>query len=93
MEAIWLLLGSFVLVIAIGSLALAIFGIHFQDALSMAFTAVTLSGPLMHVSDPYFGGFAGLGTVDYGILSVLMLVGRIEASIFFALFLKTLWRG
>ncbi|MFC3051058.1 TrkH family potassium uptake protein [Kordiimonas pumila] len=92
-EAVWLLLGSFILVMAIGALVLAIFGVHFQDALSMAFSAMTLSGPLVSLTDPYFPGYAGLQNSDYITLCVLMLIGRIEASIFLALFSRALWRG
>lgn len=92
-EAVWLLLGSFVLILALGSLALAVLGVHFQDALSMSFTALTLSGPLVSVADPNFGGFSGLRDADYAILSTLMLVGRIESSLLLALFAKSLWRG
>jgi len=92
-EAVWLLLGSFVLVLAMGSLALAILGVHFQDALSMSFTALTLSGPLTSVADPLFGGFSGLRDADYAILTILMMVGRVETSLLLALFAKSLWRG
>ncbi len=92
-NAIWLLLGSFVLVTALGATSLAVLGIHFQDALTLAFTAMTLSGPLATSADPEFAGYATLAQVDYLILSVLMLVGRIEAPIFMALFAKALWRG
>ncbi len=92
-EAVWLLLGGFVFVLAIGTLLLAVLGIHFQDALTMAFSALTLSGPVIDVVDPAFGGFAGLQTPDYIILSVLMMIGRIEVSLFLALFSKALWRG
>jgi trk system potassium uptake protein TrkH len=92
-EAVWLLLGSFVLVLSVGALLLAVLGIHFQDALSMAFTALTLSGPLVSVTDPFFGGFVGLTEADYLILSGLMLVGRVETSLLLALFAKSLWRG
>jgi trk/ktr system potassium uptake protein len=92
-EAIWLLLGSFVLVLVGGSLALAVLGVHFQDALSMSFTALTLSGPLITVADPLFGGFVGLRDADYFILTVLMMVGRVETSLLLALFAKSLWRG
>ncbi len=92
-EAVWLLLGSFVLVFIIGSLALAIFGVHMQTAISLAFSALTLSGPLINIADPHFAGFSGLRTADYTILSVLMLIGRVEASIFLALLAKSLWRG
>ncbi|PCI64500.1 MAG: hypothetical protein COB37_01395 [Kordiimonadales bacterium] len=92
-EAVWLLLGSFVLALATGSLLLAILGVHFQDALAMSFTALTLSGPLISVTDPLFGGFAALRDADYAILTFLMLVGRVEASLMLALFAKSLWRG
>jgi len=91
--AVWLLLGSFMLVLAFGSIALAMLGLHFQDALSMAFTALTLSGPLITVTDPLFVGFSGLKDADYFILSILMLFGRVETSLLLALFAKSLWRG
>jgi len=92
-NAIWLLLGSFILIMALGVVCLAVFGIHFQDALTLSFTAITLSGPLAVSADPEFAGYASLAQIDYLILSVLMLVGRIEAPIFMALFAKALWRG
>lgn len=92
-NAIWLLLGSFVLIMALGVTCLAVLGIHFQDALTLSFTAMTLSGPLAISADPEFAGYASLAQIDYLILSVLMLVGRIEAPIFMALFAKALWRG
>lgn len=92
-NAVWLLLGSFVLITALGAICLAVLGIHFQDALTLAFTAMTLSGPLAISADPEFAGYASLAQIDYLILSVLMLVGRIEAPIFMAIFAKALWRG
>ncbi len=92
-NAIWLLLGSFVLITALGAMSLAVLGIHFQDALTLAFTAMTLSGPLATSADPEFAGYASLAQIDYLILSILMLIGRIEAPIFMAIFAKALWRG
>ena len=92
-EAVWLLLGGFVFILAIGTVLLGILGIHFQDALSMSFSALTLSGPIIDIVDPAFGGFTGLRDPDYFILSFLMMIGRIEVSLFFALFSKALWRG
>ena len=80
----------FVLVLAGGSLSLAILGLHFQDALTLAFTSLTLSGPLAEVIDPTFIGFGSLNTADYGVLTVLMLIGRIESSLFLALFASKL---
>lgn len=92
-DAIWLLLGSFVLIMAAGATALAVLGIHFQDALTLAFTAMTLSGPLATSADPGFAGYGSLAQVDYVILSLLMLIGRVEAPIFMAIFARALWRG
>jgi Trk-type K+ transport system membrane component len=91
--AIWLLLGSFVLIITAGAIALAVLGVQFEDAVALAFTAMTLSGPLIIGSDPTFAGFDTLNQSDYLILSILMLIGRVEASLFMAVFAKALWRG
>ncbi|TNE65853.1 MAG: TrkH family potassium uptake protein [Alphaproteobacteria bacterium] len=92
-EAVWLLLGAFVLVLVFGAVAFAVLGVHFQTALSMSYTALTLSGPLIGLADPHFTGFSGLRDVDYALLSALMLVGRVEASVVIALFARSFWRG
>ena len=92
-DAVWLLLGSFVLITAIGAICLAVLGIDFQSALTLAFTAMTLSGPLISGADPVFPGYGSLTDADYVILTILMLVGRIEASLFMAILAKSLWRG
>lgn len=92
-DAIWLLVGSFVLIMAFGAISLAVLGIHIQDALTLAFTAMTLSGPLATSADPGFAGYMSLSQADYLILSLLMLIGRVETSIFMAIFARALWRG
>lgn len=92
-EAVWLLIGSFVFIMALGATALAILGLSFQEALALAFSAMTLSGPLAYAADPSFPGYGSLNQADYFILSWLMLIGRLEASLFMALFAKALWRG
>jgi Trk-type K+ transport system membrane component len=92
-EAVWLLIGGFVLTLIAGCLALAVMGIDFQSALAMALSALTLSGPLVNMIDPYFSGFSGLTEPDYLFLTVLMLIGRVEASLFLALLARSFWRG
>lgn len=92
-DAVWLLLGSFVAVMAVGAIALAVLGIHIQDALTLAFTAMTLSGPLAVSADAGFAGYESLAHTDYYILSLLMLIGRVETSVFMAIFARALWRG
>jgi len=44
------------------------------------------------LTDTDFAGFQGLLAQDYTVLSLLMLVGRLEVSIFLALLTKALWR-
>ncbi len=92
-EAVWLLLGAFVLVLIAGSLALAVMGVDFQSALAMSISALTSSGPIVNLLDPYFSGFSGLTEVDYVILLILMLIGRVEATLFLVLFARAFWRG
>ncbi len=92
-DTIWLLLGGFVSLFVAASLVLAILGIGFQEAIALSLSSLTLSAPLAGVIDPYFPGFSGLHDADYIVLSVLMLVGRVEASLFLALFARSMWRG
>ncbi|NVJ99105.1 MAG: TrkH family potassium uptake protein [Alphaproteobacteria bacterium] len=92
-NAVWLLIGAFVLTLVVGTLCLAVLGIEFQTSLAMAASSLTLSGPLANHIDPYFVGFSGLRDADYAILSILMLVGRLEATLFLAFFAKSFWRG
>ena len=92
-EAIWLLLGAFIFTMALGATALAILGLSFQEALALAFASMTLSGPIAFAADPAFPGYDSLNQADYFILSCLLVVGRLEASLCMALFAKALWRG
>jgi Trk-type K+ transport system membrane component len=92
-EAVWLLLGGFVFLFCMGALTLGILGISFQEAVALTLSSLTLSAPLAGVIDPYFPGFSGLRDGDYVLLSFLMLIGRVEASLFLALFAKSMWRG
>lgn len=92
-EAVWLVVGGFVLMFVLGVLTLAIFGIRFQEAVALTISSLALSGPAAFAIDPYFPGYSGMHDHDYIVLSILMLVGRVEASLFLALFAKSLWRG
>ncbi|RMB08767.1 potassium transporter TrkG [Eilatimonas milleporae] len=92
MHAVWQLIASFILMLAAGSLLLAIMGLHFRDALAMSFAMLSLSGPLVALLDPLFAGFAGLRDAEYGILILLMIAGRVETAVFFAFLLRSLGR-
>ncbi|WP_191253309.1 TrkH family potassium uptake protein [Kordiimonas sediminis] len=91
-ESVWLLFGSFMIAMVFICIVFAVFGMHFQDAIVLAFTGLTLSGPLATSIDPTFAGFSGLADLDYLILSFVMLFGRVEMSVFMALLARTFWQ-
>ncbi len=92
MEATWLLIGGLTIAFILGTLWLAIFSVDFQSAVAMTITTLTLSGPMIALVDPYFPGFVSLQSADYVILSVLAVIGRVEASLFMAFLARTFWR-
>lgn len=92
MEAVWLLGSSFLAMIAMGTLMLAILGLELQEALSMAIAAATTSGHLVDVLAPSFPGFAGLDTAEYIILSGLMFFGKFETTLIMGLLVRSVWR-
>ncbi len=93
LQAVWLLVAGFLLFLVVGTLLLAIQGLGFQTSFLLALTSLTTSGPLMYLMDIDFTGYNGLLPQDYTVLSILMLVGRLEVSIFLALLTKAIWRS
>jgi len=91
-EALWLSLAGFVVTVIVGCLLLAVMGISFQHAVALSISAITSSGPSIFTMDPQFYGFSGLTDPDYVILSLLMIIGRIEISVMLALFAKAIWQ-
>lgn len=92
MEAVWLLGSSFLAMIAMGTLLLAVLGLELQESLSMAIAAATTSGHLVDVLAPSFPGFAGLDPAEYVILSILMFFGKFETTLIMGLMVRSIWR-
>lgn len=92
MEAVWLLGSTFLVMIAGGTLLLAMLGLDLQESLSMAVAAATTSGHLVDVMAPTFPGFAGLDPAEYVILSVLMFFGKFETTLIMGLMVRSVWR-
>jgi len=92
-DAIWLLVASSVLAAITGTLLYAIVSWSIVDALHLAITALTLSAPLMDFLSPGFAGLHSFGDFELLLTAILNLIGRIEASVFLALFVWQLWRG
>ena len=91
-DAVWLLGSGFLLLIVFGTVALAVLGVPFEEALPMAVASSTTTGPLVEFISPSFPGYAHLMLPEYAVLSFLMLFGRIEVSILLGLMVRALWR-
>lgn len=91
LDAIWLMAGGGILVLILGCLALAISGISLEQAFALAFTNLVLAGSGAELINPGVSGYTALTNLDYFVLTVLMIVGRLETAIVFALFSYRFW--
>ena len=86
--------GLFVLYIGThgaGTLLLAALGHDFITSASAAIAAMSSIGPGLGAVGPA-GNYGGLGTVEQAVLSVLMLLGRLEFYTLLILFIPETWR-
>lgn len=91
-DAVYLLLGGFTLSLLFGSLMLGVQGVSFEDSIALALASLALAGPTVEFFMSDTLGYTALTNSDYLILTVLMLIGRLEATVFLAIFTKSLWR-
>ncbi|WP_346432656.1 TrkH family potassium uptake protein [Pseudohoeflea coraliihabitans] len=92
-RAVFLFLSSFLALWAIGSIALAATGLDFVTATSGSLTAVANLGPGLGDLIGPAGNFAILNNPAKIILSVLMLMGRLEILVMLVLFSPLFWRA
>lgn len=92
MNAVWLLVVGFLMAFVFGTVLLSIFSHPVEDSVAMTVAALTSSGPLAELISPNFPGFSMLGAVEYFILSMLMLFGRLETSLVIILTARFFWR-
>ncbi len=92
-ELAWVFLMLFLMAITVVSLALALLDIQFEDAFALAIASLTNTGPIyMALGDPA-AHYATLSDTALGIISVAMVLGRVEALAFIALLNPDYWRN
>ncbi|WND02319.1 potassium transporter TrkG [Temperatibacter marinus] len=92
LHAVWLLVAGFLITFVLGSVLLSIFGNPVEDSVAMTIAALTTSGDLVTIVSPYFPGYYGLEAAEYYILSLIMLIGRLDTTLIFILFAGIFWR-
>ncbi len=92
-ELAWVFLMLFLMAITVVALGLAMLGIQFENAFALAIASLTNTGPLyMALGDPT-AHYAALPDPALGIISVAMVLGRVEALAFIALLNPDYWRN
>jgi trk system potassium uptake protein TrkH len=90
LEGVWIYFFLYLLSLVTASLALSSMGIDFLSALSSAASALGNVGPALGPTGPA-SDFASLPGPAKGVLSLLMLLGRLEFYSFLVLFLPEFW--
>lgn len=81
----------FIIVVVIGTTALAATGLSFDTAFGCCISAISNTGPGFGEAGPYFN-FSTLPAVSKWILSGLMLIGRLEIYTVLLMFTVKFWR-
>ncbi len=88
--SIWMYFFAYTFTLAFGMVLLGAVGLDFSSALIGSAAALSNMGPLLDLSGSRFG-YADMNGVQLFILSVLMVLGRIEILVAFAAFTPSLW--
>jgi trk system potassium uptake protein len=89
----WIFFMLFILSLAAVMLALAATGLPFEEALILAVSALTTTGPLAEVAGEVPISYGMLGDAAKLILAAAMILGRIETLVLIALFNPAFWRS
>jgi len=90
--SIWMYFFGYTLVFSFGITALAASGLDFIHAVSAAASALSNTGPLLAATNPEIA-YADMNVLSLVILTIVMLLGRIEILAVFALFAPSFWRS
>ncbi|GAA6178915.1 potassium transporter TrkG [Shimia sp. NS0008-38b] len=88
----WVFFMLFALSLAVIATLLALMGNTFQEALILAISALTTTGPLTQVAGEFPIAISSLGFGEKIILCIAMIVGRLEALAIIALISPDLWQ-
>lgn len=93
MSSVMSFFGVFVLALGLFAVALGLTGLDFTTALSGAATAIANVGPGLGDTIGPAGNFATLNDAAKWILTLAMLLGRLELLVVLVLFLPRFWRA
>lgn len=91
-ELAWVFLMLFLMAITVVALLLALLGTPFENAFALAIASLTNTGPVYMALGDASAHYAGLSDPALTILSVAMVLGRVEALAFIALLNPDYWR-
>ncbi len=90
--SIWMYFFGYTLVFALGIIALGASGLEFTQAVSAGASALSNTGPLLAATNPEIS-YGDMNTLSISILTVIMLLGRIEILAVFAVVAPSFWRN
>ncbi len=91
-ELAWVFLMLFLMAIVVVALALSLLDINFENAFALAIASLTNTGPLYMALNDSAAHYASLPDPALDILSVAMVVGRVETLALISLLNPDYWR-
>lgn len=92
-ELAWVFLMLFLMAITVVTLALAALDIRFANALALAIASLTNTGPVYQALGDPAAHYRTLSDAALAIISLAMILGRVEALAFIALLNPDYWRN
>jgi len=89
--SVWMYFFGYTLVFAAGTVALGAAGVDYPVAVSASAAGLSNIGPLLNATFPLYS-YATMDALQMSVLSVLMLIGRVEVLAALAAFTPSLWR-
>ncbi len=90
--SIWMYFFGYTLVFALGITALGASGLEFTQAVSASASALSNTGPLLAATNPEIA-YSDMNVLSLSILTVIMLLGRIEVLAVFAVIAPSFWQN
>lgn len=93
MRAIWVMFGLFIFAVVLGTIGLAATGLPLDLALSATITSLANAGGFYGIILGDLGAHGDLSQVALGVLTVIMMIGRLELLAVLAMFSRAFWRS
>ena len=90
--SIWMYFFGYTIVFALAIVALGAAGLEFTQAVAASASALSNTGPLLTATNPEIT-YSDMNIVTLGILTIVMLLGRIEVLAVFAVIVPSFWRN